>query len=211
MASLDPNIYLHVYYKGPYQRENWSVEIIDLEMEEANQELQANINLALPADEWQKLSFLMKNKGSPRFHEIRQVECPIELVKTLKLSAQIFQTAPYTSSPFCAKQNRLPIPIQEIPNFSEKESYAIYVLHKENTFEATFQKVEAVRNQSPLAADSSEEEGDLSDLEIPMPSSPMTASKPFEEDQSSASEPEKHLLPTSPNPPPKRTCFCPFF
>ncbi len=152
--STGSSINLELYWLGAYNYNTWDISTVDIKMKDSTHKISAHINKDLPSTQEQRLHFTVSKKGESFFgrdNECPNIECPIDLVKSMKVSARIFQT--YENRSMMIRQfdgsytyetrariDDLPVFIDEFPTFESTETYQIKIVSQNNNLRATLEK-----------------------------------------------------------------------
>ncbi|MBF8264049.1 MAG: hypothetical protein HW387_1714 [Parachlamydiales bacterium] len=178
--TLEPKVNLEVYWQGDYSWHGWDIWVIDLKIPESPFDVFANIDATLPSSQKQQLNFSMSRRDvfcfDPNWTPDETSSCfnaPIDLIKTLEISARIFQT--YESRPSmrcqpnsalrptkCSRQDDLPIFIEQRPDFQPTQTYQIKIVHQNDTLLATIEQ----KARDLASQDSSQSTSSTSEMEL---------------------------------------------
>lgn len=137
-------INLELYWKGDYTYGgDRGIRIVDITMDGDNDELYAHINTDLPSTQEQRLNFTINSKDDrfKRETTCSSINSPIDLVKSMKVSARIFQSYvdPWTRQQRLRKDD-LPVFFDDLPEFQPDETYQIKIVSEDNNLRATIEK-----------------------------------------------------------------------
>lgn len=181
--SLGTNIKLELYWQGPYSyRGNWDLSVVDIKMKDSAHEISAHIDTHQPATQEQRLNFRVSKKGASyieKYQESATIECPSYFLKTMEISARIFQTYENRSTLIRqldgsyafetrARRDDLPVFIDALPDFAPNATYQIKIANQDIAPRATIiKKVSEMptpqfseEKESPSTAEASAEKVD---------------------------------------------------